>query len=191
MKVTFTLLFCSLAAWLSLGTPVLRAEDKKDATDHVISMGDGKLNITAPDKWKRVQPKSRIIEHEFAVPAIEPDKQDGRVTVMGAGGSVDDNIARWIGQFSADSGESLKPKVDKKTVAGQEVHLVDVAGTFKEAMGGPFAGGAVVERPDYRMLAAIIVSKEGNYFVKFYGPAKTVGESAEGFQKMIDGLQAK
>ena len=42
------------------------------------------------------------------------------------------------------------------------------------------------------MLSAIVVTKEaGNYFVKFYGPEKTVGDNREKFDKMIDSLSVK
>jgi hypothetical protein len=55
--------------------------------------------------------------------------------------------------------------------------------------GGPFAGGPTVERPGYRMLAAIVRTPEaGNYYLKFYGPTATVEQHAAGFQKMIEGM---
>ena len=47
----------------------------------------------------------------------------------------------------------------------------------------------VVERPDYRMLAAVIPTDQGNYFIKFYGPKRTVGAQAAAFQKMLAGLR--
>ena len=55
--------------------------------------------------------------------------------------------------------------------------------------GGPFAGGQSIDRQNYRMMAAIIETPDkGNYFIKFYGPATTVEASADGFQKMIEGM---
>ena len=39
------------------------------------------------------------------------------------------------------------------------------------------------------MLAAIVETPAaGNYFLKFYGPAATVGKHTDGFQKMIEGM---
>ena len=67
--------------------------------------------------------------------------------------------------------------------------MVDVSGTYKDMPGGPFAGGKTIERPDYRMLAAIIETAEsGSFFLKFYGPAATVATEADGFRKMVEGL---
>jgi gluconolactonase len=72
------------------------------------------------------------------------------------------------------------------------VTLVDIPGTYKDSPGGPFAGGAAVDRPDYRMLAAIVETpdRRGNHFLKFYGPAKTVAAHADGFRAMVEGMVA-
>jgi hypothetical protein len=142
------------------------------------------LVMTAPESWQRRQPRIAMIEAEFAAPAAEGDQTDGRMTMMTAGGSVEDNIERWKGQF-ADAGEA---KIEKLNAGGTEVTIVDLAGTYKDQP-GPFA--PAVERPDYRMLAAIIPTDAGNYFVKFYGPKKTIGDNADGFRAMIESLRAK
>ncbi len=181
-------------AFLMLGGIAVYAADKDEKKDEkseaTIAVGEGKLVLTVPDKWKRVKPKYNMIEHEFSVPAVEADTEDGRVTVMGAGGTVEQNVNRWVAQFTAAAGESLKPKIEKKSVAGQLVHTVDISGNFTDTA-GPFSGIKAVEHADYRMLAALIESKDGNYFIKLYGPKKTIGEAEAGFNKMIEGLQAK
>jgi gluconolactonase len=69
--------------------------------------------------------------------------------------------------------------------------MVDIAGTFKDMPGGPFAGGAAVERPGHRMLAAIVATPgEGNYFLKLTGPAATIAGQEDAFRKMVEGLVA-
>ena len=74
-------------------------------------------------------------------------------------------------------------------MAGEDVHLVDISGTFKDQR-GPAA--PAVERPKYRMLAAIVATKSaGQYFIKFYGPERTVTEHEKGFLSMIDGMERK
>jgi hypothetical protein len=150
----------------------------------VISLGDGKIEMTAPAGWEKVAPRVRIIEYEFNVPAVKGDG-GARATIMGAGGSVDANVKRWLGQFS----KTTKSDVTKEKVAGQEVHFVDIAGTYADRR-GPFA--PAVERKGYCMLAAIIVTeKAGKYFVKFYGPENTVDGEAKAFRGMIDSLKVK
>jgi hypothetical protein len=157
------------------------------------ALAGGALSLEAPTGWKRVQPKSGIVETEFSIPAEEGDAQPGRMTVMGAGGGVQANVDRWYGQFTQPDGSATKDKASTKTLklAGCTVTLVDVAGTYKDTPGGPFAGGKTIDRPEYRMLAAIVEPEDtnkGSYFLKFYGPAKTVAKHSDGFRTMIEGM---
>jgi len=157
------------------------------------TIADGGFSLEAPADWKRVPPKSGIVEVEFAVPSAAEGTPPGRMTVMGAGGSVQQNVDRWYGQFSQPDGTATKDKASTKTLklAGCTVTIVDVSGTYKDMPGGPFAGGQAVERPDYRMLAAIVETPErGSYFLKFYGPSATVAKHADGFRRMVEGLVA-
>lgn len=154
------------------------------------TIAGGSLSLEAPAGFERVRPKSGMVETEFAIPS-EGDSPAGRMTVMGAGGSVQANVERWAGQFSQPDGGDTKDKLTTKKleVAGSRVTLVDITGTFLDQPAGPFAGGPTVQRPDYRMLAAIVETPAaGNYFLKFYGPAATVGKHADGFQKMLEGM---
>jgi hypothetical protein len=180
LAVCATLLYCCAA--------ITAAAQDNPAT---MSLGDGKFRLKAPDGWVRKQPQTRIVEHEFAIPAAEGDAADGRLTVMGAGGGVQANIDRWYGQFTQPDGGNTqeRAKVKQMKVAGQNVHLVDISGTFRDSR-GPMS--PVVERPKYRMLAAVIESKSaGDYFIKFYGPEKTVADNEKAFVRMIEGLEQK
>lgn len=176
----------SLAALFVMPVHVVIAD-----ADAEFTVANGEFSLAAPAGWKQVQPRSRIVETEFAIEPVKPDDQPGRMTSMGAGGSIEANIARWYGQFSQPDGSSTKDKAGLKTlnIAGCKVTCVDVSGTFKDMPGGPFAGGQSIDRPNYRMMAAIIETPDkGNYFIKFYGPAATVEASADGFKKMIEGM---
>ena len=170
----------------------VRAEDAaKPAEPQKMELAEGKLELTVSGDWKKVAPKSRIVEFEFSVPAIEGDEQPGRVTVMGAGGGIEANIDRWIAQFSQpDGGETkARAKIDEKTIGGQKVYVVDIAGTYDDRP--PFAGNGVM-REKYRMLSMIIeTEKLGNYFVKFYGPEATVEKNKGAFDEMVKSLQTK
>lgn len=179
-------LLCTLALF-ALALPTFAAEP--DA--QTIKLADGVLVLTAPKDWVRKEPKSKIIEHEFAAPIADGDAIEGRITIMGAGGDVQQNIDRWAGQFTQPNGKESKDvtKVTKKTVNGIEIHVVDIGGTYQDMPGGPFAGGKPTPREGYRMLGAIMIApKIGNYFVKFYGPEKTVTKYEADFNKMLDGL---
>jgi hypothetical protein len=155
-----------------------------------IAIAGDAFKLSVPASWVTKKPRTMIVEHEFAVPAAKGDELDGRVTMMSAGGGVEANVARWYDQFKQPDGGSTKEraKVKKLDIAGQKVTLVDISGTYNDRP-APMAPG--VERANYRMLGAIVVTKKsGNYFIKFYGPQKTVTDHEEGFVKMLDSLQA-
>lgn len=158
--------------------------DKKPAEQ--ISFGEGHLEMTKPDGWKSVKPRVGIIDVEMEVPAAKGDSTDGRVTLMGAGGSIEANIDRWKGQFVKMTKDA---EVTEETIAEQKVHIVELVGDFKDQR-GPFAPAEVKE--GYTMLAAIITTEKlGNYFLKFYGPSKTIDENKEKFTTMVKSLKVK
>lgn len=177
------------------GAAEKRAAEKGD---HKMAISEGRFEMTVPENWQRKQPRVNIIEYEFEIPAAKGDDRPARITVMGAGGTVEDNVRRWYGQFRQpdDSDTEKAAKVEEKDVAGQRVTLVDISGTYLDKPGGPFAGGQTIERKDHRMLAAIIQThhdgkKSGNYFIKLIGPKQTVADSKKGFNQMIESLKEK
>lgn len=181
-------------AWMfSLVVGSALAEDGKTTK---IELAHAKLALEAPKEWRAVKPKSRIVQQEFSAPA---DAKEGdprvRITVTAASGSIEANIDRWYTQFSQPDGKSTKDqsKVEKMEVAGHTVHLVDIPGTYHErSFGGPFSGGKTVDRPEYRMLGAIIVPKSPPLvFLKMTGPADLCEKYRDGFQKMLKEMKAE
>jgi hypothetical protein len=129
----------------------------------------------------------------YQVPAATGDQAGGECAVyyfgQGQGGSVEANIDRWIGQFQQPNGKPSKDaaKVDKRTIKGLKVTTVDVSGAYT-GMGGPRAP-AGPPKQSYRLLGAIVEGPQGSIFFKFTGPAKTVGENQDSFEKMIFSLK--
>ena len=183
----------SLRAFIPAVAALLVVSAAQAEENKTFEIGDpGKYLLAAPANWVVKPPKSRIIDHEFEVPAAEGDTAAGRVTVMGAGGSIDENIKRWEGQFKSADGAEVKAEIKKLKVIDQDVHFVDLKGTYIDRPAGPFAGGAAIDREGYRMLGAVIATKDaGQYFVKLYGPEKTIAAAKPGFEKMVEGLKAK
>jgi hypothetical protein len=162
------------------------AEEEKTEKVSVLDAGQ----LTVPATFKRVEPQSRIVEHEFQAKAEGgDDSATARLTMMAAGGDVAANVQRWKAQFAG--GDPDKQKSETMKVGKWEVHLVDVTGSYAERMGGgPFAGGKVVNRSDYAMVGAILVHPEGGkYFLKLIGPEKVVTGNREAFVKMVKSLE--
>lgn len=177
----------TLVVFLSTALNTAAAEDKKPKQ---IVLAEGKIRLDVPNGWQSKKPRNRIVEFEFAIPAIEGDDEDGRVTVMGAGGSIDANVSRWISQFVQPdrTATSKRTRREEIEVAGQQVHLVDITGDFKDRPRGPL--GPTIMREKYRMLGAIIVTdKLGQYFVKAYGPRRTIAKNEEAFEKLVKSLK--
>ncbi len=70
--------------------------------------------------------------------------------------------------------------------------MVDLVGTYKESMGGPFAPGPAKKLSNYRMLGLIIeTANAGTYFFKMTGPSDVVEKQMEGWKKMAEQMQVK
>ncbi len=165
--------FLRFSIWIAFFSCVDAVFAQQQANETRISLADGACFLEAPQAWRSIQPRTRIVQYEFALPAVEGDTVDGRLTIMAAGGSIQANVDRWIGQFVQPDGSKSKNNapVKQKEIAGQKVHFVDIAGTYQDRPGGPF--GPVVARDGYRMLGAIIeTTGNGNHFIKLYGPTK-------------------
>lgn len=184
----FLFLFVPAIALLLSAAPASAAA--KENKPEQIHLADGQIRLDVPGTWQSKKPRNRIVEFEFAIPAIEGDENDGRVTVMGAGGSIDANIDRWMSQFvqSDRTATSERTSREEIKVAGQQVHLVDITGDFKDRPRGPL--GPTTMRKNYRMLGAIIVTdKLGQYFVKAYGPRRTMAKNEAAFRKLVKSLK--
>lgn len=156
----------------------------EDPKTEKISLFEG-VTLEVPVSFKSTKPKSRMLKYEFKVG--EEDKS-ARLTMMAAGGGIDANIKRWKGQFAG--GDPDEQKSEKISVSGWDVHVVDCSGTFAERMGGPFAGGKMVQREDYAMVGAIIVEPEGRlFFIKMTGPAAVVKPNREAFVTMLKSME--
>lgn len=165
------------------------AKDRQEEKGEDFEIAGGNFKLTAPANWEAKEPAVSIIEHEFKVPESEGDEMPGRVTVMNAGGGVQANLDRWYSQFKQPDGSDTKElagEPEKMTIAGQEIILVDISGTYVDK---PPRAARGIDRPHYRLLGAIISTEEhGDYFIKFYGPEKTVTDNEEAFEKMLEGL---
>ena len=164
-----------------------KAEGEKEKSVE-LKLGDGILTMQVPESWKKKKPRNNIVESEYEVTAVEGDEINGRLTMMASGGGIEANIARWKSQFKSKDGEG-NSKVEKKEIDGMEVHVVDLKGNFMDAPRGPF--GPKVERENYRMLGAIVKTEKADYFLKLYGPEKTIDANAKRFAAVVESLKTK
>jgi len=177
-RCTRGLRFVSLAAVtvaLSLAADVLQAEDTKEAKV-------SELTLKVPTSWQQQPPENRLRLAQFEIPAVEGDKSAAELSIFnfGAGGTVEQQVARWTGQFEAD-GRQVKVGSGSIENLGDYV-LADLSGTYLKPDGPPILR-KVVPTPGSRMLVAMIQTDNGTYFLKLVGGEKTVGSAAEAFRK--------
>lgn len=150
------------------------------------------LKWQVPDGWIEEPPTSPMRKAQFRLPRVEGDPEDANLVLyyfQGQGGSVQANIQRWYGQFKQPDGRPTHEvaRVKTQTVNGLKQTIVDLSGTylFKMTPMDP----ASTPKPNSRMLAAIIETHSGPWFVKLVGPEKTVTRWEESFHQFLRSIK--
>ena len=147
------------------------------------------LRFTVPREWSRVPAASEMRAAQYRIPRASGDAEDGELVLFyfgeGKGGSSEDNLRRWYGQFTEPDGRSPRDvaTVTSRTVHGLRVTALDLPGTY---VGGP-SGSA--PRAAFRLLAAVVEGKSGPWFFKAVGPSATMAAAKPGFTALLDSLQ--
>jgi hypothetical protein len=99
-----------------------------------------------------------------------------------AGGSVEENIARWSGQVLDAEGKPAVAKSESRTVSGMKATVVEFIGSF--------AGmGDAGRKQNWMLRGAIIETQAGLLFIKMNGPAEQMGTSAADFAALVDSVK--
>ncbi len=143
------------------------------------------LRWTVPLGW-RTEPAQTTRAATYTAAPVPGDTTRAECGVyffgQGQGGSVDANVDRWKGQFAGADGAPARAQIAKRSARGLTITTVDVSGQYS-GMGGPMANGAPV--PGFRLLGAIVEGPQGNIFVKFTGPARTIGANQLQFEQLL------
>ncbi|HSS44902.1 MAG TPA: hypothetical protein VLO07_06125 [Thermoanaerobaculia bacterium] len=139
---------------------------------------------SVPARW-REQPPRQMRVATYLVPGTG-GAEAGECAVFyfgkGQGGSVEENVARWTKQFEAPA----NAKTTTRSVGGMRVHVVDLSGTYL-GTGGPMMESQE-RKPNYRLLGAIVEAPGGLLFFKCTGPASTISQAQEEFDRLIQSL---
>lgn len=138
------------------------------------------LTLQIPTNWEEETPSSNLRLLQFKLPAVEEGAEPTEYVVFPPfGGSREENISRWVAQFEAE-GRQLAMVVG--TCEQGEYVQVDLTGTYKKPDGPPVRMQTVAA-PGYRMLAVILSTANGNYFIKMVGPSATIDASVAAFRE--------
>ncbi len=147
------------------------------------------LHWDDPPRWQRRTPSTPMRAMEYRVPRTGSDAEDAECFVItfgpGQGGSIDDNIDRWVKQLEPTSSAVER---GKRTVNGMTVTRVEVSGTYTPmAMPGmPPSGGP---KPGYRLVGDIVEAPSGAWFFKMTGPDATVKAAGKELDGLIDSIR--
>ena len=157
-----------------------------------VSSPAASLTFTVPDGWVSQKPSSSMRVAEFTLPKVTGDEEDASLVLYffgGQGGSAEANIDRWIGQMQQPDGKPSKDAAKRTamTVNQLPISLVDVTGTYVAEMSPGSADR--LNKPGFRLEAAVIETPGGPYFVKLTGPAKTVARWDGSFTAFLKSLR--
>lgn len=173
-------------------------QEKNDKKDEKEAVKTRKLEIAndlvteVPVTWKAQKATSRFRIHQFELPRAKGDKADGNLVFFhfgkGGGGGLEANLKRWYSMVEADGASKEKPKPKEIESDGVKITWLDLAGTYLDRP-TPFSQ-EVTRRENYRMFAAYIdAGADGPYYVRAFGPDKTMLAQREAVEKMFKGIK--
>lgn len=147
------------------------------------------LKLQVPKTWKQQQVTSNLRLAQFAIEPVEGDEDVTEMVVFPPfGGSVAENVKRWIAQFEPEGRAVTMTQGEAEQ--GKYV-LVDLTGTYNKPDGPPILR-KTKPTPGYRMVAVMFTAKAGgNYFLKLTGPEKTVAAAIDAFRQSFGGDASK
>jgi hypothetical protein len=131
--------------------------------------------------WVEKQVTSPMRAAELTYDHEDEGLADVSVAFFHMGGSVRQNLDRWIGQFAGE------PKVEEEEMDfnGTKVVMLIATGTFNDSSGGPLSGNATA-RADYTMLGAVVATDTPRFvFLKLAGPNASVAAMKDEFKKLL------
>ena len=139
------------------------------------------LDWKAPVHWQLVPNASTMRLATYRVPRTAGDAEDAELSITQAGGSVEANADRWIGQF--DTAAQKTAKRGTRKVGVLEVTTVEVQGAYSGGMGKDPSS-----RTGWALLGAIVSTRGMPHFFKLTGPAKSVLAARADFDAMLTTL---
>ena len=150
--------------------------------------GQPALHYDPPGDWIEEPAPSPMRVTQFRLPKVPGDPEDGELVVFyfgGSGGTVDANLQRWIGQMEQPDGRSSFAVASTTAfdANGLDVTVLDVPGTYVAAVR---PGGAErLDKPEFRLLAAVVETPLGPYFFKLTGPVRTIARWDASFSTFL------
>ena len=149
------------------------------------------LRYKVPAGWVDEERSSSMRVAQFKLPRTAADTEDASLILYyfgkGQGGTASANVERWASQMQQPDGSKAKITEDSFTANGLKITTVDGAGTYvAETAPG---SGKFLNKPGFRLRAAVIETPNGSYYVKLVGPEKTVTHWNDSFVSYLKSFE--
>lgn len=157
-----------------ISAPMSQEKQIKESTSE-LQLGD--ITLQVPQGWKKEKPSSQMRVAQLALSAHPEIKM--AIFYFGEQDMIEQNISRWRGQFTKEDSFTELPADNSTTRA------VKILGTYKKK---PFPmAEEFKDVPDYGVLAAIVVSSTGPYYLKIEAPKSIIEQNQSSFLEMLKG----
>lgn len=150
----------------------------------------GDIAWTAPATWTEEPPASSMRRAQYRLPETgDAGSAECAIFHFPGGGSVDDNINRWLTQFEGSDGAPIREPSsrDERVVNGLVVTVVEASGTYLAQ--NPPMTGPVEHVADSALFGAVIVTAGAPYFVKCVGPTATIAAHRNDLNAFVDSFR--
>ena len=151
------------------------------------------LRYKVPAGWVEQERSSSMRVAQYKLPRPGTDSEDASLVLYyfgkGQGGTAAANVERWASQMQQADGSKAKITEESFDANGLKVTVVDGAGTYvAETAPG---SGEFLNKPGFRLRAAVVETPNGSYYVKLIGPEKTVTHWNEAFLAYLKSFEFK
>lgn len=163
------------------GTKPDGAADAANAANPLGGSNQG-ISWTMPAGWTRAADKPTRVA--TLKPPEARQTECAITSLSGEGGGLKSNVDRWRGQMGlAASTPEEFAKLPRVTICGREGVLLDLLGSFEDAMNAR-------SLPQARMLGAVVLLSDRSLFLKLTGPQDEVDEAVRtGFLELCSSLK--
>jgi len=143
------------------------------------------LSVELPAGWRPETPSSEMRTAQVRVPGGE---EGAELAVFhfgeGRGGTVADNVRRWVAEIEFAPGSSVHR--EEFAAFGYTIYMVDFEGTLRAGMKD---GGAIQRRPAWRVLGGIVEGPGGPWYFKLTGPSAVLAPQRDAFLRMLESVR--
>ncbi|RMF70751.1 MAG: hypothetical protein D6744_18990, partial [Planctomycetota bacterium] len=153
------------------------------------------LEFDLPEGWTERPPSNMMRRAQYELPGGDDGSPVELVVYYfgpGEGGSVQANLDRWKGQFTTADGKPLPAEAIREEAFesnGLKMRLLEVHGTFNSAMMPGVGGGA--QTAEQRMIAGIVETPSGPWFIKAVGPDAAIAAQREQITAFLKSARVK